>query len=71
MLSEIIVATGVALIAYVFYNLFTKSARYFEERNLKYRGAFAHIKSLLSTSFGRTDVLSMTLDSYAAFPDES
>lgn len=69
MLGELLLTTGIVLIAYAFYKLSTNNAKYFEERNLKYRGVLTLLKNQMSLSFGKTDILSMVKGIYDAVPD--
>lgn len=69
MLGELILTTGVLLIAYAFYKLSTNNAKYFEERNLKYKGVLTLLKNQMSLSFGKTDVFTVIQNMYDAVPD--
>lgn len=69
MLGELLLTVGIGLIAYAFYKLSTNSAKYFEERNLKYKGVITLLKNQMSISFGRIDILSMVKMLYDAVPD--
>lgn len=68
MLVELLIIS-VGLICYSFYKLSTNSAKYFEERNLKYAGLFSQLKTLLSLCFGTIDILTTMENMYDAFPD--
>lgn len=70
MIGELVLATGVALIVYALYKLSTNSAQYFEERNLKYIGAFTGMRNFFDMFMGRNDFLVMTQRMYNAFPNE-
>lgn len=69
MLGELLLTTGIVLIAYAFYVLSTKSAKYFEDRNLKYIGVGGFLKTLALASIKGTNFLTMITDMYNAFPD--
>lgn len=69
MLGELILTTGVLLIAYAFYKLSTNNAKYFEERNLKYKGVLTLLKNQMSVSFGKMDVFTLIQNMYDAVPD--
>lgn len=69
MLGEILLATGVVLIAYAFYILSTNSAKYFEERNLKYTGLRGFLENFASASFCGTNFQTMAKNMYDAMPD--
>ena len=69
MLGELLLTIAIVLIAYAFYKLSTNNAKYFEERNLKYRGVVALLKNQIAVSFGRIDILSMVKNMYDAIPD--
>lgn len=69
MLGELILTTGVLLIAYAFYKLSTNNAKYFEERNLKYKGVLTLLKNQLSVSFGKIDVFTLIQKMYDEVPD--
>lgn len=71
MLGELLLTVGVILIVYAFYKLATKNAKYFEDRNLKYRGAIATIHGLYKVIFGKMDAFAMIQSLYDAFPGES
>lgn len=70
MFGELLLTAGVVLIAYAFYVLSTKSARYFEERNLKYGGFWHGLKTFYGLLFGKIDVFSFSQRVYNQFPDE-
>lgn len=70
MLGELLLTIGIALIVYAFYKLTTNNARYFEERNLKYRGVFDSLCTIISIFCGRTDAFEIIQRSYNEFPDE-
>lgn len=65
----ILLITGIVLIAYTLYKLSAESAKYFEERNLKYVGAKALPRGLLNILLGKIDLLSMVKRMYDAVPD--
>lgn len=69
MLGELLLTTGIALIAYAFYVFSTRSAKYFEERNLKYVGIWPAVKGLGKIILGKTDILTMVKEMYDVFPD--
>lgn len=69
MLGELILTTGFLLIAYAFYKLSTNNAKYFEERNLKYKGVLTLLKNQFSVSFGKMDIFTMIQNMYDAVPD--
>lgn len=69
MLGELLLTIGVGLIGYAFYILLTNSAKYFEERNLKYVGLLPILKDIIATSFGRTDFLALVEKMYNVIPD--
>lgn len=69
MLGELLLTIGLVLIAYAFYKLSTNSAKYFEDRHLKYRGIVSVLKNQISVSFGRIDILAMVKNFYEAIPD--
>lgn len=69
MLGELLLTTGIVLIAYAFYKLSTNSAKYFEERNLKYKGVVTLLKNQLSLVMGKVDIFAMIQNLYDAFPD--
>lgn len=70
MIGELLLATGIALIAYAFYKLSTNNAQYFKERNIKYSGAISGVRNMVRVLFGRIDFLEMSQKMYNAFPDE-
>lgn len=69
MLGELLLTTAIGLIGYALYKFSTNSAKYFEDRNLKYRGLLGLVKTLVSVSFGRIGILTMIKNMYDAFPD--
>lgn len=69
MLGELLLLTGIGLITYAIYIFSTKSARYFEERNLKYVGLLSALKGLANIVLGRIDIMSMVKGMYDAYPD--
>lgn len=71
MFGEFVLTVGVVLIAYAIYKFTTNNAQYFEERNLKYRGAVTTIYGLYKVIFGKMDAFEMNEGAYNEFPDES
>lgn len=71
MFGELLLAIGLALIAYAFYKLSTSTSRYFEERNVKHSGGFSAIRNLFQMFSGSFDSLEMSKRMYNAFPDET
>lgn len=71
MIGELLLATGIVLIAYAFYKLSTNNARYFKERNIKYAGALSGLRNMVRVVLGKIDFLEMTQKMYNAFPDEA
>lgn len=69
MLGQLLLTFGTGLVAYAFYKISTNNAKYFEERNLKYRGVLGLLKGLIFVSLGRYDILTMIKRMYDAFPD--
>ncbi len=69
MIPELL-AIVVVLITYLFYKKTSSVARYFKERNLKYRGALDTFRVTLSVLFGKMDVYTMSHTLYNYFPDE-
>lgn len=65
-----LLATGVALIAYALYKLSTNHSRYFEDRRVKYKGAFSGIKNLCGMFFGKKDFFEIIHEMYNSFPRE-
>lgn len=61
---------GIALIAFVFYKLSTNHSRYYEERNIKYKGVAQSIKNMYSIFSGKYDVFQIAQNMYSLFPDE-
>lgn len=70
MFGVLLLTVGFVLITYAFYKLTTNNARYFEERNLKYRGALASLRIMLSVFFGRSSLIEMTQANYDYFTNE-
>lgn len=68
MLCELLLTSAI-LIAYSIYRLSTNSAKYFEERNLKYVGAKSLPKGLLTILLAKADIFSIIKRMYDAIPD--
>lgn len=71
MIFGLLLATGVALLAYGFYKLSTNGSRYFEERNLKYIGILSGLQDMIGMLSGRKNFLELVQKVYYTFPDES
>ncbi len=71
MIGVLLLTIGVALIAYAFYKSSTNSARYFEERNLKYVGLLAGLPNIYKMIFKKTDILELSLKGYDLYPNEA
>lgn len=70
MFGGLLLAVGIILITYAFYRLTTNKARYFAERNLKYRGARETLGVMFSVFFGKIGIIEMTEKAYNHFPNE-
>lgn len=70
MFGVLLLTVAIALIAYRLYKLVTNNARYFEERNLKYKSGFGAVMNLFSVSSGKMDMFELAKQSYDQFPDE-
>lgn len=70
MFCAVLLAIGIVSITYYFFKLTSNNARYFRERNLKYRGARDTLRVMLSVFLGKIDIVEMTKKSYDHFPDE-
>lgn len=70
MFVELLLGVIVTLIAYLFYKLSTNNARYFEERNLKYKGAAFAVRNLYSAFFGKFNAFEMVKNLCYALPNE-
>ncbi|XP_055326850.1 uncharacterized protein LOC129580438 [Sitodiplosis mosellana] len=70
MLGELLLSVGIALIAYAIYKFVTNSARYFEERNVKYKGISFALHNLYSMFTGQFDAFGQIQTLYNAYPDE-
>lgn len=71
MIAAVLIAIGVALIAYVFYQLSRNNAQYFEKRKLKYIGVGGTMRNLIKLAFRRIDTMELHQTVYNAFPKES
>lgn len=64
-----VVTVVITLITYAFYKLTKNSARHFEERNLKYKGASA-LLNIFPVIFGKVNIFKLSQKMYNEFPDE-
>lgn len=69
MIVEVILSIFGVAIAYALYRQW-ESARYFEEKNIKYQNALRTILNILKTSLGGITGFEMSANIYNAFPSE-
>ena len=73
MLGDLLLSLVIALIAYTAYIIIkfvTNSARYFEERNVKYKGISFTLHNFFSIFIGKFDAIGQFQALYNTFPDE-
>lgn len=70
MLGELLLTLGIALIAYAVYKFITNSSRYFEEKNVKYKGILFGLHNLYSMRTGKFNAFGQIQALYNAYPDE-
>lgn len=70
MFGELLLTVGIALIAYAVYKFITNSSRYFEERNVKYKGASFVLHNLYCMVTGKFNAFGQIQALYNAYPDQ-
>ena len=66
----VLLLLGVAVIGILFYRASRENARYYEERNLKYKGIFDSVKNILSLISAQFNGFEVGQNMYNLFPDE-
>lgn len=61
---------GIALTVFMLYKLSTNHARYYEERNIKYKGVVHTITNMYNIFSGKYDGFQIAQNIYNLFPDE-
>lgn len=71
MIGTLLVVGVVGLITYAIHRCTTNSAKYFEDRNLRYIGLWPGIKSLFDLLFQKVTITELTKEIYERYPDEA
>lgn len=71
MIGTLLVAGVIGLITYAIHKWAANSAKYFEDRNLKYIGVWPGIKSLFGLLFKKVTVTELIKEMYEKYPDEA
>lgn len=69
MIGELILTIGIALISYAIYKYHMNNKRYFEERNVKYKGLSFSLYNLYAIIFGKNTVFEFAQRHYEQHPD--
>lgn len=70
MFGELLLTAGIALIAYAVYKFVTNSSRYFEEKNVKYKGISFVLHNIYSIITGKFNAFGQVKAVYNAYPNE-
>ncbi|XP_031624487.1 uncharacterized protein LOC116341517 [Contarinia nasturtii] len=70
MIGELLLLIGIALISYAIYTFIANSSRYFEQRNVKYKGISFTLSNLYSMFSGKFNAFGQAQTLYNACPDD-
>lgn len=70
MIVIVLVVGVVGLIVYAIHKCATNSAKYFEDRNLKYTGLWPALKSIYGILFGKVTLIELVKEMYERYPNE-